>query len=85
MVVTSPNVLDFGYNPAGAVRSRGAHFLKGTALAQSDPSTQQRRLQTQGLEGWANSYGKGGQIYAYGKTGDAPVATRPDAGGYVCR
>lgn len=84
VVVTSPNVLDFGYNPAGAVRQHGAHVMKGTALAQRDVSGRQSRLRTQGLEGWANSYGKGGQIYAYGKTGVAPVATRPDAGCYYC-
>jgi hypothetical protein len=41
-------------------------------------------LKEQQLEGWGNSYGKGGQIYAYGKVGDAAVATRPDAACYHC-
>jgi hypothetical protein len=81
-VVTSPNVLDFGYNPAGAVQPRGAKFLQGAALAQKH--SPQGRLQTQQLDGWANSYGNGGQIYAYDKIGDAPVATRPDAACYFC-
>ena len=85
VVVTSPNVLDFGYNPAGAVRTRGATFMRGTALAQrSARGGKQGELPTQQLEGWANSYGKGGQIYAYGKVGSAPVATRPDAACYHC-
>jgi hypothetical protein len=92
VVVTSPNVLDFGYNPAGAVRPR-AKLMRGTALAQraskqqgskDDGKQQWRKLKEQQLEGWGNSYGKGGQIYAYGKVGDAPVATRPDAACYHC-
>ena len=92
VVVTSPNVLDFGYNPAGAVRPR-AKLMRGTALAQraskqqgskDDGKQQWRKLKEQQLEGWGNSYGKGGQIYAYGKVGDAPVATRPDASCYHC-
>lgn len=41
-------------------------------------------MKEQQLEGWGNSYGKGGQIYAYGKVGDAAVATRPDAACYHC-
>jgi hypothetical protein len=43
-VVTSPNVLDFGYNPAGAVQ-RGAKFLKAAAL--SWKRSPQGGLQTQ--------------------------------------
>lgn len=83
-VVTSPNVLDFGYNPAGAVKSH-TNSLKGSKLAQlGRPDRGQNKLQAQQLDGWANSYGKGGQIYAYSKIGDSPVNTRPDAGCYFC-
>ena len=67
-VVTSPNVLDFGYNPAGAIRPRSAQMLKALGLGKRTNRVQLKSVDRQQLA----------------SAGESPVATRPDAACYFC-